>query len=131
VAREVLAKVNALKGSLIPAGVELTVTRNSGETAKEKSDELLKHLFIATVFVSILIAIFLGLRASLIVFTAIPVTLALTLFVYYFFGYTLNRITLFALIFCIGILVDDPIVGVKTSSATSGCRKTGAARSLT
>jgi len=113
VAREVLAKVNALKGSLIPAGVELTVTRNSGETAKEKSDELLKHLFIATVFVSILIAIFLGLRASLIVFTAIPVTLALTLFVYYFFGYTLNRITLFALIFCIGILVDDPIVGVE------------------
>jgi len=113
VAERVLQKVEALKGRIIPAGVEVTVTRNYGETAKEKSDELLKHLFIATISVSILIGLFLGARASLIVFVAIPTTLALTLFIYYFLGYTLNRITLFALIFCIGILVDDPIVDVE------------------
>ena len=113
IAKTVLQKVEDLKGGLIPAGVKITVTRNYGETARDKSNELLKHLFLATISVTILIGLFLGFRASLIVFVSIPTTLALTLFIYYFFGYTLNRVTLFALIFCIGVLVDDPIVGVE------------------
>ncbi|MEI6126730.1 MAG: efflux RND transporter permease subunit [Pseudomonadota bacterium] len=111
-AHAVIKKINDLKGYIIPVDVQTTVTRNYGETAREKSNELLKHLFIATIAVSFLVALFLGLRASLIVLIAVPVTLAITLFIYYFFGYTLNRVTLFALIFCIGILVDDPIVDV-------------------
>ena len=110
VAGEVLRRVERLKGSLIPADVQVDVTRNYGETAAEKSNELLFHMLIAVVSVSILIAITLGFRESLVVFIAIPVTLALTLAVFYLYGYTLNRITLFALIFSIGILVDDAIV---------------------
>jgi multidrug efflux pump subunit AcrB len=89
------------------------ITRDYGETAAEKSNELLFHMLIAVVSVSLLIAITLGFRESLIVFIAIPVTLALTLAVFYLYGYTLNRITLFALIFSIGILVDDAIVVVE------------------
>ncbi|HXG34585.1 MAG TPA: efflux RND transporter permease subunit [Bryobacteraceae bacterium] len=113
VARRVLERVESLKGSVIPADVEVTITRHYGETAAEKSNELLLHMFIAVISVSLLIWITLGLRESLIVFIAIPVTLALTLAVFYFYGYTLNRITLFALIFSIGILVDDAIVVVE------------------
>jgi len=113
VARDVLDRVGHLKGSLIPSDVTLSVTRNYGETAAEKSNELLWHMGIAVVSVSLLIALVLGLRESLIVFTAIPVTLGLTLSVFYFYGFTLNRITLFALIFSIGILVDDAIVVVE------------------
>ena len=113
VAGDVLRKVEALKGTLLGDGVDLTVTRQYGETAAEKSNELLFHMGIAIVSVSILIALVLGFRESLIVFTAIPVTLALTLTVFYLYGYTLNRITLFALIFSIGILVDDAIVIVE------------------
>jgi multidrug efflux pump subunit AcrB len=113
IAEKILEKVELLKGSLLPNDVEITVTRNYGETAKEKSDELLKHLIIAVVSVTILIAFFLGIRAGIVVFIAVPVVLALTLAVYYFMGYTLNRVTLFALIFSIGILVDDPIVDVE------------------
>ncbi|GAB4388690.1 MAG: efflux RND transporter permease subunit [Thermodesulfovibrionales bacterium] len=109
----VLAKTEALKGSAIPAGVRVSVTRNYGETAKEKSDELLKHMLIATAAVILLMALALGLRESLVVAVAVPVTLALTLFVTYAYGYTLNRVTLFALIFSIGILVDDAIVVVE------------------
>ena len=112
-AHAILSKINDLKGFIIPSDIQTTVTRNYGETAREKSDELLRHLFIATIAVSVLVAMFLGLRASLIVIIAVPVTLAITLFIYYFFDYTLNRVTLFALIFCIGILVDDPIVDVE------------------
>jgi len=113
VAREALAKVNALKGSLIPADVNVTVTRNYGETAKEKSDELLDHMLIATISVIILIALALGVREAIVVAVAVPVTLALTLLINYLYGYTLNRVTLFALIFSIGILVDDAIVVVE------------------
>jgi multidrug efflux pump subunit AcrB len=113
VAERVLAKVDGVKGRLIPADVHVTVTRNYGETAQEKSNELLEHLLIAVVSVTMLIALFLGWRAAAVVFVAVPVTLALTLFIYYLYGYTLNRVTLFALIFSIGILVDDPIVGVE------------------
>jgi len=113
VAENVLSRLEPLRGTVIPSDVQMTITRHYGETAKEKSNELLWHMLIAVVSVSLLIAITLGLRESLIVFTAIPVTLALTLTVFYLYGYTLNRITLFALIFSIGILVDDAIVVVE------------------
>ena len=113
VAENVLSRVERLHGSVIPSDVEMVVTRNYGDTAKEKSNELLYHMLIAVISVSVLIAITLGFRESLIVFIAIPVTLALTLTVFYLYGYTLNRITLFALIFSICILVDDAIVVVE------------------
>src|SRR5579864_8491474 len=113
VGEDVLHRLEPLRGTVIPSGVEMTITRNYGDTAKEKSNELLWHMLIAVITVSVLIAITLGLRESLIVFIAIPVTLALTLTVFYLYGYTLNRITLFALIFSIGILVDDAIVVVE------------------
>lgn len=113
VAHEALKKVEALKGSLIPSDVNVTVTRNYGDTAKEKSDELLEHMLIATISVIILIALALGWRESIVVAVAVPVTLALTLLINYLYGYTLNRVTLFALIFSIGILVDDAIVVVE------------------
>jgi multidrug efflux pump subunit AcrB len=113
VAGNVLRRIESLKGAVIPADVALDITRQYGETAAEKSNELLLHMLIAVISVSLLIAITLGLRESLIVFLAIPVTLALTLAVFYLYGYTLNRITLFALIFSIGILVDDAIVIVE------------------
>jgi multidrug efflux pump subunit AcrB len=106
-------KIEALKGALIPTDVEVTTTRNYGETAKEKSDELLKHMFIAAISVTLLIAFALGFRESAVVAVAVPVTLALTILVTYLYGYTLNRVTLFALIFSIGILVDDAIVVVE------------------
>jgi multidrug efflux pump subunit AcrB len=113
IADKVLGKVDGLKGTLLPGDVRLSVTRNYGETAAEKSNELLLHMLIAVVSVSILIWITLGLREAGIVATAIPVTLALTLAIFYLTGYTLNRVTLFALIFSIGILVDDAIVVVE------------------
>lgn len=113
VSREILAKVDGMRGREIPGGINLTVTRNYGETAKAKSDELIYHMLLATISVTILIALTLGLREAAVVLVAIPVTLALTLLVYYLYGYTLNRITLFALIFSIGILVDDAIVVVE------------------
>jgi len=113
VVNEALAKVEALKGTVIPEDVDVAVTRDYGHTATEKSNELLFHMGIAVFGVSLLIMIFLGWRESLVVLLAIPSTLALTLLVFYLYGYTLNRITLFALIFSIGILVDDAIVVVE------------------
>ncbi|HEU4710083.1 MAG TPA: efflux RND transporter permease subunit [Pyrinomonadaceae bacterium] len=113
VADHVLEKIETLKGRLVPADVNVGVTRNYGDTASEKSNELLLHMMIAIFSVSVLIWLALGIRESGIVAIAIPVTLALTLAVFYFYGYTLNRITLFALIFSIGILVDDAIVVVE------------------
>ena len=113
VAEEVLQRVEASRERLLPAGVTYDVTRNYGETAAEKAAELILHLIIATLSVTLLIGIFLGWREALVVLVAVPVTLALTLFAYYALGYTLNRITLFALIFSIGILVDDAIVVVE------------------
>lgn len=113
VAERVLGRVEGAKGGCIPGDVAMTITRHYGETAREKSDELLLHMAIAVFSVAILIMLTLGLRESAVVATAIPVTLALTLAVFYFYGYTLNRITLFALIFSIGILVDDAIVVVE------------------
>src|SRR5262249_17542407 len=98
---------------LIPASVSVDVTRNYGDTAAEKSDELIEHLIIATLSVIVLIGLAMGWRSAAVVGVAIPVTLALTLLLTYLFGYTLNRVTLFALIFSIGILVDDAIVVVE------------------
>jgi multidrug efflux pump subunit AcrB len=113
VANEVIRKIDLLKGTLIPADVSVTVTRNYGSTAAEKSNELLLHMGIAIISVTLLIWLTLGWRESGIVAVAIPATLALTLLVFYLYGFTLNRITLFALIFSIGILVDDAIVVVE------------------
>jgi multidrug efflux pump subunit AcrB len=106
-------KVDSVRGYLLPADLQISVTRNYGETALQKSNELLWHMFLAVISVSVLIWLVLGRRESAVVLIAIPVTLALTLFVFYLYGYTLNRITLFALIFSIGILVDDAIVVVE------------------
>ncbi|MEJ2684633.1 MAG: efflux RND transporter permease subunit [Candidatus Sulfobium sp.] len=113
IAENAIRKINALKGTIIPSGIEVTTTRNYGATAEEKSNELLEHLLIATISVIILIALALGWRESIVVAVAVPVTLALTLLINYLYGYTLNRVTLFALIFSIGILVDDAIVVVE------------------
>jgi multidrug efflux pump subunit AcrB len=114
IADGVIGKVDHLKnGVLIPAGVDVSVTRNYGQTAADKSDELLFHMLLAVLSVSLLIWFALGRREAGIVALAIPVTLALTLAVFYLYGYTLNRVTLFALIFSIGILVDDAIVVVE------------------
>jgi multidrug efflux pump subunit AcrB len=113
VVQEVRRTVERLRGVLLPADVGVTFTRDYGATAAEKSNELLLHMGIAVFGVALLILLFLGWRESLVVLLAIPVTLGLTLLVFYLHGYTLNRITLFALIFSIGILVDDAIVVVE------------------
>ena len=113
VVADVTRKIDALRGTLVPNDVEITIARDYGATASEKSNELLLHMGIAVVSVAVLIWIALGKRESAIVMLAIPATLALTLTVFYLYGYTLNRITLFALIFSIGILVDDAIVVVE------------------
>jgi len=117
---DVNRKLRSLEGTMVPADVHLSVTRDYGATAAEKSNELLMHMAIAVVSVGILIWLTLGRRESGIVMLAIPATLALTLAVIYLYGYTLNRITLFALIFSIGILVDDAIVVVE--NITRHCR---------
>ena len=113
VVADAMAKVDAARGTLIPGDVEVAVTRDHGASASEKSNELLLHMGIAVISVAILILLALGRREAVIVMLAIPATLGLTLAVFYFLGYTLNRITLFALIFSIGILVDDAIVVVE------------------
>ncbi|MCK9404026.1 MAG: efflux RND transporter permease subunit [Chitinophagaceae bacterium] len=107
---KILDKVNHLKKDLIPSDVNLTTTRNYGETASEKVAELLFHLFIAIVVVTLFVMLAMGWRGGLVVFLSVPVTFALTLFSYYFMDYTLNRITLFALVFITGIVVDDSII---------------------
>ncbi len=113
VADAVLARLDRIRPTAIPADVSISITRHYGATAAEKSNELLVHMGIAVLSVSLLILFMLGWRESLVVAIAIPATLALTLLVFYLGGYTLNRITLFALIFSIGILVDDAIVVVE------------------
>lgn len=115
VAREVKQKVEELKGTILPADVLATVTRDYGETADEKANELLFHLLIAVVAVVVFLGVVLGPRPAMVVSVAIPLTLALTLFTSFLIGYTINRVTLFALIFSIGILVDDAIVVVENT----------------
>ncbi len=112
-AEEAEKRAEAFKERYFPSGLQMTVTRNYGETAAEKSNELLLHMMIAVISVTLLIWLILGFRESGVVAVAIPVTLALTLVVFLLYGYTLNRITLFALIFSIGILVDDAIVVIE------------------
>jgi len=113
ISNAVLKRVHEMQGVTLPNDVTVTTTRNYGDTAKAKSDELLEHLLLATLSVTLLVALFLGWRESGVVLLAIPVTLALTMSIFYFLGYTINRVTLFALIFSIGILVDDAIVVVE------------------
>jgi multidrug efflux pump subunit AcrB len=108
-----LRKLDDLRPRLLPASIHVEVTRNYGQTAEDKADELVQHLLIATLSVVVLISLAMGWRSGLVVGIAVPVTLALTLFIYFLAGYTLNRVTLFALIFSIGILVDDAIVVVE------------------
>ena len=107
---KILAKLEQHKKDVIPNDVQVTVTRNYGETASDKVSELLFHLFIAIVVVTIFVMLAMGWRGGLVVFLSVPVTFALTLFSYYFMHYTLNRITLFALVFITGIVVDDSII---------------------
>jgi len=112
-AEEVLRRAETFRSHHLPGSIQMTVTRNYGETAAEKSNELLLHMMIAVLSVTLLIWLILGFREAGVVAVAIPVTLALTLVVFLLYGYTLNRITLFALIFSIGILVDDAIVVIE------------------
>ena len=106
-------RVEGLKGKVVPSNVTLTKTRDYGHTADEKSNELIFHMALATLSVVLLMAFALGRREAVVVLVAVPMTLALTLASSFLFGYTLNRVTLFALIFAIGILVDDAIVVVE------------------
>lgn len=110
VAEKVLEKTNALQGRLLPSDIHVVETRNYGKTASEKVSTLLEHLIGAIIAVTIIVGLFLGWRGGLVVFASVPITFALTLFVYYLFDYTLNRVTLFALIFVTGIVVDDSII---------------------
>ncbi|MGB8813148.1 MAG: efflux RND transporter permease subunit, partial [Paracoccaceae bacterium] len=113
VAEEILHKIEALEGTLIPETVAVTITRNYGETADEKANELLFHLGLATISIIGLVLLAIGWRESIVVAIVIPVTILLTLFAAWIMGYTLNRVSLFALIFSIGILVDDAIVVIE------------------
>ena len=110
IAEKINEKVEALEGQLIPSEVNITETRNYGETAANKVASLLEHLFGAIIAVTFVVALSMGWRGGLVVFLSVPITFALTLFLYYMFGYTLNRITLFALVFVTGIVVDDSII---------------------
>ncbi|UCE94226.1 MAG: efflux RND transporter permease subunit, partial [Flavobacteriaceae bacterium] len=110
VSKVILDKIEELKKTLIPDEVQVTVSRNYGATASHKVSELLSHLFIAIISVSLVVMLAMGWRGGLVVFLSVPVTFALTLFSYYFMDYTLNRITLFALVFVTGIVVDDSII---------------------
>ena len=113
VAEDVMRQLDAVKGRVIPADLEVSVTRNYGATASEKANELLFHLALATVSIVVLITIAIGWREGLVVLIVIPTTILLTLFASWLMGYTINRVSLFALIFSIGILVDDAIVIVE------------------
>ncbi len=110
VSDEILKKVNLLEKTLIPEDVHVDVTRNYGETASHKVSELLMHLLGAIISVTVVVMLAMGWRGGLVVLLSVPITFALTMFSYYFLDYTLNRITLFALVFVTGIVVDDSII---------------------
>lgn len=103
-------RLGELSKTLVPSEVHTTITRNNGESASEKVSELLMHLAIAIVAVTVFVMLAMGWRGGMVVFLSVPVTFALTLVAYYFLNYTLNRITLFALVFIVGIVVDDSII---------------------
>ncbi len=113
IADDIVQRLEAVRGRIFPKDVEMTVTRDYGETANEKANELLFHLGLATVSIVILVAVAIGWREALVVAVVIPTTILLTLFASWVMGYTLNRVSLFALIFSIGILVDDAIVVIE------------------
>jgi multidrug efflux pump subunit AcrB len=113
VAEQLLARLHSVEGRLVPADVKVTVTRDYGETANDKANELLFHLGLATVSIVVLIAFAIDWREALVTLVVIPTTILLTLFAAKVMGYTINRVSLFALIFSIGILVDDAIVVIE------------------
>ncbi|MCA0042910.1 efflux RND transporter permease subunit [Celeribacter litoreus] len=125
VAEEILSRVEGMEGSIIPESVDIEITRDYGETANEKANELLFHLGLATVSIVILVLLAIGWREAVVVAIVIPVTILLTLFASYIMGYTLNRVSLFALIFSIGILVDDAIVVIENIARHWGMKKPG------
>ena len=112
VSRAVLERLEELRRSVIPAGVEVAVTRDYGQTAQHKSDELIHELIFAVLTVVVLMAMSLGWRESLVVALSVPLSFALALFVNHELGYTINRVTMFALILSLGLVVDDPIINV-------------------
>jgi multidrug efflux pump subunit AcrB len=113
VSEDIAHRLKGLKARLIPEDIQVTLTRDYGETANEKANELLFHLGLATVSIVVLIAIAIGWREAVVTFVVIPTTILLTMFAANLMGYTINRVSLFALIFSIGILVDDAIVVVE------------------
>jgi multidrug efflux pump subunit AcrB len=123
IAHQAIHRAEELRGKVLGDDVRMTVTRDYGETATEKSGELLFHILVATLGVVVLVWLALGWREAVVVLVAVPVTLSLTLLVYRLYGYTLNRITLFALVFAIGILVDDAIVVVENIARHLGLRQ--------
>ena len=113
VAEGLIDRFEELKKTVLPSDIGVLVTRNYGKTADDKVNELVKHLLIAIVSIVVLLSLMLGWREALIVALAVPMTLSVTLLANYLFGYTINRVTLFALILSLGLLVDDPIVDVE------------------
>ena len=113
VSQAIIDRLDTLRGHLLPDDITVEVTRDYGRTASEKADELLFHLGLATLSIVVLIALAIGWREAAVTLVVIPTTILLTLLAAYLMGYTINRVSLFALIFSIGILVDDAIVVVE------------------
>ena len=113
IASNLVERLEQLRGTALPDDIDVQVTRNYGATASEKADELLFHLALATVSIVALIVFAIGWREGIVVAIVIPTTILLTLFASWIMGYTINRVSLFALIFSIGILVDDAIVVIE------------------
>ncbi|MEQ1725088.1 MAG: efflux RND transporter permease subunit [Sphingopyxis sp.] len=131
VSEAVVERVEALRGTLIPAGVDVAITRNYGESANEKASELIFHLGLATVSIVILIGFAIGWREAGVTAIVIPTTILLTMFASNLMGFTINRVSLFALIFSIGILVDDAIVMIENIArhwAMDDCQSGGRSR---
>jgi multidrug efflux pump subunit AcrB len=129
ISEEIVERLEAMRGQIFPETVEMTITCNYGETANEKANELLFHLGLATVSIVILVAVAIGWREALVIAVVIPTTILLTLFAAWLMDYTLNRVSLFALIFSIGILVDDAIVVIE-NIARHWAMKDGRSRSV-
>lgn len=113
VAEDVIARLEQLEHELMPPGAQISITRDYGETAREKVDELVEALAVAVLTVVLFVGLVLGFRAGLVIALAIPVCYGATLLINYLFGYTINRVTLFALILALGLIVDDPITDVE------------------
>ena len=116
IAEEIVHRLDLMRGQVLPDDIDVAITRNYGESANEKANELLFHLGLATVTIVVLIGFAIGWRAAVVTLVVIPTTILLTLFAARIMGYTINRVSLFALIFSIGILVDDAIVVIENIS---------------